>query len=160
MKKRQRRTVGAIVRIPLENEHHTYARILEHGLAFYDSRTKTDLPINEIVEKPVLFVTEVYDDAITDNHWQIIGKKKTIENSIVEHLKKPVYTEDVIAGNCTIFYSDGSQKTVAHHEVKGLELVAVWQYDNIEKRLNDFYAGRKNTFVEAMKNGKPISYNL
>ena len=35
--KRQQRTVGAIVQVPLENGYHTYARILKTRLAFYDA---------------------------------------------------------------------------------------------------------------------------
>ncbi len=46
--KRQRKTVGAIVKIPLENGYHSYARILELGTAFYDVNTKEELQINEL----------------------------------------------------------------------------------------------------------------
>ena len=63
--KRQQRTIGAVVKIPLENGFHTYGRILEVETAFYDIHTKKDLPTEEIIEAPVLFITTVYDDAIT-----------------------------------------------------------------------------------------------
>ena len=66
--KRQQRTVGAIVKIPLEDGFHTYARILETRCAFYDARTEEDLEIKEIIEKPILFFATVYDSVITKGY--------------------------------------------------------------------------------------------
>ena len=54
--KKQQRTVGSIVKIPLENGFHGYGRILENDIAFYDFRTKEDLNPQEIIEKSILFV--------------------------------------------------------------------------------------------------------
>lgn len=154
--KRQRRTVGAIVKIPLENEYHTYARILEYGLAFYDSRTKEELPIDKIIAKPVLFVTEVYDIVITKAYWKIIGKKKPIEPHLIELMYKPTFTEDVIDDKIIIHYDDGSEKEATVDEIQGMEGAIIWTHDAMQQRLNDYYAGRKNMYVEAMKLGKTL----
>lgn len=43
LQKRQTRTLGSIVKIPLENGFHTYARVLGVELAFYDLRTKEEI---------------------------------------------------------------------------------------------------------------------
>ncbi|HMZ65402.1 MAG TPA: hypothetical protein PK079_06250 [Leptospiraceae bacterium] len=37
--KRQKRTKGAIVEIPLNNGYHTYGRVLKSGMAFYDLKS-------------------------------------------------------------------------------------------------------------------------
>ncbi len=81
--KRQQRTVGAIVKVPLENGFHTYARILEVRGAFYDARTQEDLEIDEIIEKPILFFAAVHNSAITKGYWQKIGKKLPLEEKVV-----------------------------------------------------------------------------
>ncbi len=63
--KRQQRTVGAIVKIPLANGYHSYARILEDDLAFYDIYTQQDESEAYILARPILFVAMVFDDIIT-----------------------------------------------------------------------------------------------
>ncbi len=152
--KKQQRTIGAIVKIPLENGYHTYARILKSRLAFYDSRTSENLMPKEIIKKTILFVAVVYDYAITKGYWLKAGKKIPLE----DHLKqnKPMYTEDVLTGKYLI-YENGKHREAAKEEIKGLESYVVWTHEGIEKRINDHYANRKNVFVEDMKAGKQIS---
>ncbi len=152
--KRQQRTVGAIVEIPLENGFHGYARILKTRLAFYDVHTKKDLLPEEIIKKPILFISVVYDFAITKGFWLKIGKKLPLE----EHLQQnqPLYTEDFLTGKYLI-YENGKQLVATKEQIKGLESYTVWSPEGIEKRLNDYYANRKNEFVEDMKSGVQIS---
>ena len=152
--KRQQRTVGAIVKIPLENGHHSYARILQTRLAFYDIRTKNDLSTDEIITKPILFIAVVYDFAITKGIWEKIGKKLPLEESLKQN--KPLYTEDLLTGKYLI-YESGKQIVATKEEIKDLESYTVWSPEGIEKRLNDYYANRKNEFVEDMKSGRQIS---
>ena len=155
--KRQRRVTGSIVKIPLENGYHTYARVFEQLFAFYDVRTKAELSVNGIIEKKVLFITGAYSTIIENGYWHIIGKKKPIEKTFIELEHQPMYTEDDIIGKCIIHYFDGSQKVVEHEAVKDLEVAAIWTRNSIEKRLNDFYAERYNKEVEDMKNGMPVT---
>lgn len=54
--KRQRFTNGAIVKIPLGDGTHTYGRLMiAPYIEVYDSRTREELEISEILESPVLF---------------------------------------------------------------------------------------------------------
>ncbi len=153
--KRQQRTLGAIVKIPLENGFHTYARILETRMAFYDARTKENLEINEIVEKSVLFEVIVFDQVITKGYWLKIGKKLPIEEQLLKF--KPMYMEDILTGKYWLNTGKLKPIEVSKKEVLGLESFTVWGNDGIEKRLNDYYANRKNKFVENMKEGRQIS---
>jgi len=74
--KRQRRTPGSIVKIDLKNGYYNYAQIVENGIAFFDIYTKDpeleDLSI--LLEKPVLFILEVYRDVISTGLWLKVGK--------------------------------------------------------------------------------------
>ncbi len=155
--KRQKRTVGSIVKIPLEDGYHTYARILDYGVAFYDARTKAELSQDEIVKKKVLFRTGVYDDVITKGYWLKVGKPILLEAELLK--QKPMYTEDTLNDRIIIHFQ--SKRTiVTRDEVNNIESASVWDYGAIEKRLNDYYAGRKNEAVEFMRIGRPISGRL
>ena len=107
--KRQQRTVGAIVKVPLENGFHTYARILPFKLAFYDARTDKDLSVEEIVQSPVLYVLCVYDSVITKGMWEKIGKKLPIEPHLIEAEKAPIYTQDILSNKYYIHFK-GEEK--------------------------------------------------
>jgi len=161
MIKRQRYRIGAIVKIPLTDGFHTYGRLLDSGMAFYNIHTRRDCTISEIVQMPILFVTGVYKDVITKKVWKIIGKKFPLENQLLEAQERPVYTEDILTGNWTIHYVDGSQKmTSSPEEIHGLESATVWTAESIEKRLNDHFAKRKNPEVEIMQKGRPMTAML
>jgi len=152
--KRQQRTVGAIVKIPLEDGYHTYGRILDYGVAFYDARTKEELPPAEIVKKKVLFITEVYDSVITKGFWLKTGNILPIEPELLK--PRPYYTEDTIADRIIIHF-DGKRTIASREEVRNIECAAVWDYAALEKRLNDYYKGRRNAEVELMRIGRPLS---
>ena len=152
--KRQQRTVGAVVKIPLEGGFHSYARILETRMAFYDARTREDLAIDEIVKKPVLFIVIVEDYVINQAYWLKIGKKLPIEAHLLEF--KPFYTEDIFTGKHHIVVGI-EQIEVSKEEIKGLESFTWWTHVGIEKRLNDHFANRRNERVEAIKSGTPAT---
>lgn len=153
--KRQHRTVGALVKIPLVGGYHSYGRILEVEMAFYDIYTKEDLATKEILELPVLFITTVYDSAITKGYWEKISKSIPLEEHLVN--TPPKYTQDALnPDKYSIVYPD-KQVDATKEECKGLEFWSVWTHENIEKRLNDYYSGSINPFVERMKRGEMYS---
>ena len=79
--KRQQRTVGAILRIDLEDGYYNYAQILEFGVAFFDIHVKeAELEsLDILLEKPILFIVEVYNDVITRGRWIKVGKLPIID---------------------------------------------------------------------------------
>ena len=146
--RRQQRTVGAVVKIPLERGFHTYARILEVEMAFYNIHTKKELTTKEIINTPVLFITTVYDNAITKGYWPKISKAIPLEDKLIDTPAK--YTQDVLNPlKYSLVYSD-KKVEAKKEECKGLEFWAIWSAENIEKRLNDHFFGRKNLYVERM----------
>ncbi len=70
--------------MPIEDGYHTYGRILDYGVAFYDARTKEDLLPDEIVKTKVLFRTGVYNDVITRGYCPKIGKILPIEPELLK----------------------------------------------------------------------------
>ena len=147
--KRQQLTAGAIVKIPLENGYHTYARIL---MAFYDIYTKKEIPINGIIEKNILFITCVYNYTITKGYWLKIGKKLPLEDNLINTLVK--YTQDAL--NPSRYELIYSKKTVptTKEEIQGLEYWAVWPPEAMEMRLINHFTGKSNIEVEKIMKGE------
>jgi len=153
--KRQTRTIGSLVKIPLESGFHTYARILEVEMAFYNVHTNKELTVEEILNAPKLFIATVYDDAITKGYWPKISKAIPLEKDLIE--TPPKYTQNRLNLNqYKIYYFD---KTVAatKEECVGLEYWIVWSAEQMEERLNDHFAGRHNLYVEKMKRAEMYS---
>ena len=146
--KRQQRTVGSIVKIPLENGFWTYARVLEIKMAFYDAKTSQDLDISEIVEKPILFFATVYDSAITKGFWEKIGKKLPLEAHLLD--LPPTYSQDILNPTKFEIHFDNYSRPATQEECLGLEVDSIWTYEGIEERLNDHYANRENEFLPFM----------
>ena len=56
MARKQKRIVGAFLKIPLDEVNHSYGRVLEEAVfAFYDAKTREELPLIEVQAKPILF---------------------------------------------------------------------------------------------------------
>lgn len=149
MLKRQQRTVGAIVRVPIDEEYHTYAQILEEAdYAFYDARTNGVLSIAEIVTRPVLFVVAVYNHAVNKGHWLKVGKAP-----IQPSLEKPIpkFIQDAWDPTHLQIYERGQSRPATRAECEGLERCAVWAAEAVEERLRDHYAGRPNKWVESLR---------
>ncbi|MEM7179500.1 MAG: Imm26 family immunity protein [Spirochaetota bacterium] len=151
MKKRIILRPGAVLEIPLEKKYISYCRVLEsNSFAFYDLRVKKPIQdIEQILSAPVLFITLIYMDSAKER-WTKVG---------FHSLKKspqeipPLFTQNVLnLKEFKIHYHDGTIKKATKEEVIGLERFAAWEAWAIEERLNDHFAGRKNKYVEEMRN--------
>jgi hypothetical protein len=147
--KRPARCVGDLVKIPLDDKWHVYARVLGRPLfAFYDSRTKAELPFNEIKKRPILFKIWVMDRAIASGRWKVVGSY-ALEDSLTEIPE--FFKQDPINRQNFSIYRKGQERTAAPEECAGLERAAVWDPEHVEDRLRDHYAGKPNKWVESMK---------
>ena len=153
--KRQQRTIGAIVEIPLKNGFHTYARILEVEMAFYDIHTKKDLPVKEIINSNILFIATVYDSAITKGFWSKISKAIPLEENLIN--TPPKYTQNRL--NLSQYKIHYTKKTVkaTKEECIGLEYWSVWQAEEIEERLNKYFSNIENPYIQRMKRAEMYS---
>lgn len=145
--KRQQRTIGAIVNIPLENRNHTYGRILgEASFAIYDCITTDKIKqLEAITSCPILFIVAVYNDVITEGRWE-----KTGFVPLEQTLQKlpPKYIRDAINPDTFRIYENGQMRPASKEECIGLEVASVWEPNQVEERINDHYAGRTNIKLE------------
>ena len=152
--KRQQRTIGSIVEIPLNNDYYTYARILDNFMAFYNIYTKEQPETNKIVSSDVLFFSAVYDSVITKGYWLKIGKKTPLEDKLYE--LPPFYTQDILNTDKYTIYDTNGKRPATKEECIGLEYYGVWEGQKMEERLNDYFTGKKTNWQKRLKMLKGI----
>ena len=148
----QKFIVGSIFKIPLGNQKFAYGRILDEQIAVYDFLNpcnENDPEIELIIQQPVLFYVFIYESVITEGHFEIIGFIKLTQEEVE---KIPAYfNQDSININaCVIFYQDArvpAYKATAQDCI-GLEGAVIYDFKDVKKRIEDFYAGNKDNFVE------------
>jgi hypothetical protein len=72
---RQRRSVGAILRVPLDGHSHACGWTLpEADFAFFDLRSESEIPIPEVTQSPIAFRVAVHKSAWTTGRWPRVGR--------------------------------------------------------------------------------------
>lgn len=142
MIKKQRITSGSIIEINIENSYYTYAQILSKaGYAFFDFKTLEPLKdFSILLDKPVLFITSVYDDVITQGHWLKVGNLEIREELKEQPLQ---FIQDAQHPDRFEFYdpNTGESSPATKNQIKGLERASVWEANHIEDRIRDYYNG-------------------
>jgi hypothetical protein len=137
--KRKRIIAGSIVEIPMDKEFYVYAQILNHGsYAFFDYRSEKPLcDLSELLDKPVLFILGVYDYIIKNNIWSIVGKLPIREDLQKQPL---MYIYDVHTDKyCLYDNNTGEITSCTKDQARGLERASVWEENQIEDRIRDYY---------------------
>lgn len=143
-----KRTVGDVVQVPLEDGTHTYARVLRSAsYAFYDSRVTEEVPIDQIAQRPILFIVAVMDYAVREGRWPIVGHIASDDGLV----PPPTFIQDPLDSNSFSIYEHGQIRKATRKECTRLERTAVWEPEQVEDRLRDHYAGRKNRVFESLR---------
>lgn len=139
---------GAIVVLPLSGGRKGYARLLKKPLmAFYAVQSDALLSIDEILKQPVAFKVWVMSSAITSGRWTVIGcvpLGPALEES------PWFFKQDAISKALSI-YRDGVESPATKEQCEGLECAAVWSAQHVESRLEDYFEGRSNKWLDALK---------
>lgn len=149
MAKRQKRTVGSVVRIDLKNGRKAYAQILDKAsYAFFDYFSTSDIEDLDVLNhKPVLYILSAYDDIITKGKWLKIGEIPIRE----EFNKLPLqFIQDALHPNKFEIYNPntGEMASATKEECKGLEQAAVWEEWEVEERLLDHFENNPDKTLE------------
>ncbi|WP_065814182.1 immunity 26/phosphotriesterase HocA family protein [Hymenobacter sp. DG25B] len=144
---RQRRTIGAVVEINLLNGYYGYGRIVgDASFAIYDLYIPHPLTnLEQIIERPILFIVAVYDDAVTSGRWRKVGSAplpamlRTLPLKFIQDALKPE--------SFSLYDPNTGEITPATKETcKGLERASVWEAEHVEERIRDHYAHRPNQY--------------
>ena len=146
--KRQRRTVGSIVQVPLGDGTYCYAQVLQEAdFAFFDIRAAGSVDVADIVTRPVLFRIAVMNHAITSGRWQKVGSAPLSADLAGA---QPKFIQDALDPARFEIYLAGHTRPATREECRGLERSAVWEPEHVEDRLRDHYAGRPNKWVKSL----------
>jgi hypothetical protein len=147
--KRQKRRVGDVVEIDLNDGFRAYARVLdEASFAVYDCRSETELLLDDILRLPVLFEVAVMKWAVTKGRWKVIG---TTPMESAHSVPAPKFIEDQLNKGHFEIYEHGKIRPASRAECIGLERAAVWEPEHVEDRIRDHFVGRPNKWVESLK---------
>lgn len=142
MIKKQRITIGSILEINIEKSYYVYAQILgKAGYAFFDYKTEQQLSdLTILLSKPVLFITGVYNDVVTQGLWLKVGKIEVRNDLKVQPMQ---FIQDALHPDRFEFYNPntGEITPATKEQVRGLERTAVWEANHIEDRIRDHYNG-------------------
>ena len=142
MGKKQRIIVGSILEINIEDQYYTYAQILgEGGYAFFDYKATEKLKDYRILLKmPILFITGVYDDVVTEGYWPKVGTLELREDLQEQPMQ---FIQDALHPDRFEFYNPntGEITPATKQQIRGLERAAVWEASHIEDRIRDHYNG-------------------
>ena len=149
MAKKQKRIIGSILKVPLNDGTHTYAQTLpEADFVIFDARSTSNLDPDEIVNRPILFRVAVHKSAWCDGRWERIGKSELNEQLIEAD---PKFIQDSINPEKFQIYLAGEIRNATKEECLGLECCAVWEPEHVEDRIRDHYAGVPNVWLESLK---------
>jgi hypothetical protein len=144
---RQRRVIGAVLKVSLGDQWHSYAWTLpELDFALFDLRADTEMPAAEVVTHPIAFRVAVNGTAYLDGRWPRIGKVAPPPDVLAP---VPTFIQDPIKGGFSI-YLLGDIRPATRAECVGLECCAVWAPEHVEDRLRDHFAGRPCKWIESM----------
>ena len=138
-RKFQKYSVGGILKIPLGEGWHTYGQMTgDAEIAFFDAKTQTDLPAQEVVSRPVLFRVAVDSYAVTKFVCLKIGKAP-LPNGL--KVPQPQYIRGGLDPERFEIYLGGKIRPATRAECVGLECCAVWSPEQVVDRINDHYNG-------------------
>ena len=148
--RRYKRTVGDVMKIPLGDGTHVYARTLaDASMAFYDSRTDQELACEQNIKNSVLIIMGVREqEAMKSGRWKHIGHAP-LGPDLAD--PPPQFIQDpIIPTNFRLYYK-GKMCPATREECEGLERCAVWEDPaQVEERLRDHYAGRPCKCVDTI----------
>lgn len=148
---KQKRILGAVLSINLDNGKIAYARVVKDAsYAIYDLISDTLLAIDEVVKHEILFIVAVYENVVTSGRWKIIGQMKLEDNLLKLPLK---FIQDELDSTKLELYdpNTGDIRNAKRKECLGLERAAVWEAEHVEERIMDNYRGKTNVWVEQLK---------
>lgn len=140
---------GAIVKIPLPDGTHTYARILiDDTYAFYDAKTTVDISgLESIIQKPILFMAWVDIFGLQEGWWTIVGNIP-LEGKLKNFYPRYFNASPTDESNVNFYeiYMDEIEDAIEKDWIGDgkTQLGGLHGRVHIESRIMDYFEGRRN----------------
>ena len=139
---RQRRVVGAVMEINIDDEYYVYAQSYPHSQeVVFDYRSSEPLEdLSVLLSAKQLFRVAVYRRVIGSGYWKKVGKLPLREDLLPVQMKYVYHKYDDMQFE---IYNPATGKVTpaTKDECRGLEPAAVWDYMHVEQRIKDYYNG-------------------
>jgi len=140
--KRQKRTLGAVMEINIDNEYYVYAQSYPYTQEIiFDYRSKEPLKdLSVLLSAKQLFQVAVFRWVIGSGHWKKVGKLPLREDLLPAQMKYIYHKFDRV--KFEIYNPETVQITPSSkEECRGLERCSVWGAESIKDRIRDHYNG-------------------
>ena len=140
--KRQKRTLGAVMEINVDNEYYVYAQSYPYTEeVIFDYRSKEPLEdLSVLLSVKQLFRIVVFRWVIGSGHWKKVGKLPLREDLLI--VQKQYIYHKFDRDKFEIYNPETGQITPSNkEECRGLERCSVWGADSIKDRIRDHYNG-------------------
>ena len=148
-----RRKVGMVFRVPLGEDLYGYGQIAnETEEIFFDYVDNAkNVNIGNLLNHKVIFKIVVQNGPLHDGIWEVLGLYPVVEQNAT---RKDRFNYDFMKERYVIVKEDMTEVPSTPEEIRklGLECFAAWHYTNVEDRLRDHFAGRKNYWIESFLN--------
>lgn len=150
---------GMLIEISLGEGVFSYCQAVGKAqYAFFDyfGEALTNEQLKKLDYHNVIFVIAVMDSAVKKGRWKIVGTSQ-----LRPELKSPkkYFIQDVITNEFSIYNGDtGVIQPASLSEISGLERAAVWEAEQVESRLGDFFNKKSNDFVKDLSPKIQVNY--
>ena len=139
---RQKRVIGAVMEINIDNEYYVYAQSYPYNKeVIFDYRSTEPLKdLSVLLSAKQLFRITVYRRVIGSGYWKKVGKLPLREDLLPVQMQYVYHKYDNIKFD---IYNPatGIMTPATKEECRGLEEAAVWDYGAISERIRDHYNG-------------------
>jgi len=144
---------GALLKIKLGQSYFAFGRVLKHSeMAFYNYQAFTDVvDMSDIYSAPIAFIVPVYGSAKKSGRWSFTDIRP-LEQSLLK--QRLYFMRDDATGQYSLYKNDtGETYPASQDECKNLERAAVWEAEHVESRLQDFFNGKSNKWLQQLNSG-------
>ena len=151
--KRQRWSVGSVVRIELEGLGVAYGQMLQEPEYAFFAAISPSASLTEIVASPVLFRLWVSRRAHAAGRWAKLGTAPiapTLAEPVLRFNQDPLDPSRIVLG-----YDGVSGRVSTAEQCRGFERAAVWEPEHVEERLESERLGQESAWARQLSLGGP-----
>jgi hypothetical protein len=138
--RRIRYAMGDVVQIPLSDGRFAFGRVLnDAAIAVYAIVSRETKPVEEVVGSEIAFCVGVFDTAIRDGSWPIIGSCAFQNDE--DSWPPPTFVQDVIDPRKYSICEKGEVRPASAKEVRGLEPAQIYKPEHLVERIEEELCG-------------------
>ncbi|UGQ46081.1 Imm26 family immunity protein [Massilia endophytica] len=139
---------GDVYAIPLRTGGFAFGLVCVGGdFSFFDFRASTPVMPEDLLDRGIAFRVPVARDAPRTGKWTVLGNVPLHG----DYAKPGRYLHKPIGSEQCFLYCAGEEVPINIREIDGLEVLSTWFSFHIEERLDDYFSGRPNKYVTAIR---------